>query len=163
MPLIRVDLPAPLSPTSALTWPGYASKSTSCRTCTAPKLLFTPRSDRIGCSSPTGGAVAVALGIVMLTLPEADFRSWRDYPTRNGGPVRAGPGPRGGSGDTGRLAGRGELRGADVRGLLEAVVDDVLHVGLEDRHRGLQRGRDVLVEDGVLDRAVDDAGRVLVL
>jgi hypothetical protein len=37
--------------------------------------LFTARSDRIGCSSPTGGAVAVALGIVMLHLfPEAEFR-----------------------------------------------------------------------------------------
>jgi hypothetical protein len=85
----------------------------------------------------------------MLNLfPEAKFWSWRDYPTRNGGPVRTGPGPR---------------RGADVRGLLEAVVDDVLDVVLEDRHRGLQRGLDVLVQDGVLDRAVDELGRVLVL
>src|SRR5690242_890807 len=163
-PLMSVDLPAPLSPTSAVTSPRYASKSTSCRTCTAPKLLFTARSDRIGCSSPTGGAVAVALGIVMLPLlPRGGLPSWRDYPTWNGGPVRAGPGPRRGSGDGCGLAGRGVLRGADVRGLLEAVVADVLDVVLEDRHRGLQRGRDVLLQHGVLDRAVDDAGRVLVL
>src|SRR5919107_3270909 len=96
IPLIRVDLPAPLSPTSAVTWPRYASKSTSCRTCTAPKLLFTARSDRIGSSSPTGGAVAVALGIVMLTSsPEAEFRWWlgTGCRTRGGDPDRTGPGP----------------------------------------------------------------------
>ena len=39
-PLIRVLLPAPLSPTSAVTRPSRTVRSTSCRTCTAPKLLF---------------------------------------------------------------------------------------------------------------------------
>src|SRR6476660_8083843 len=48
MALTRVDLPAPLSPTSAVTSPGYTWKSTSCRTCTTPKLLLTPRSSRMG-------------------------------------------------------------------------------------------------------------------
>ena len=42
MPLIRVLLPAPLSPTSAVTWPGRTSKSTPRRTCTAPKLFGFP-------------------------------------------------------------------------------------------------------------------------
>src|SRR5690349_8157751 len=45
--LTRVDLPAPLSPTSAVTSPGYTWKSTSCSTCTTPKLLLTPRSSRM--------------------------------------------------------------------------------------------------------------------
>src|SRR4051794_26057005 len=44
----RVDLPAPLSPTSAVTSPGYTSKSTSCRTWTGPKLLLSRRAVRIG-------------------------------------------------------------------------------------------------------------------
>src|SRR3954467_5007525 len=48
MPLTRVDLPAPLSPTSAVTSPGYTSKSTSCRTWTGPKLLLSRRAVRIG-------------------------------------------------------------------------------------------------------------------
>src|SRR6266702_6003883 len=42
MHLTIVDLPAPLSPTSAVTSPAGAVKSTSCRTWTAPKLLLSP-------------------------------------------------------------------------------------------------------------------------
>src|SRR5262249_57872182 len=68
-----------------------------------------------------------------------------------------------GLGNAGRAAGAGELRRADVVLLPEAVRDDVLDVVLEDRLRGLQRGRDVLVQHRVLDRAVRDAGRVLAL
>src|SRR4051812_5284690 len=48
MHLISVLLPAPLSPTKAVTLPGKISKSTSRKTCTAPKLLLIPRSDSSG-------------------------------------------------------------------------------------------------------------------
>src|SRR4051794_3361571 len=48
MHLIRVDFPAPLSPTRAMTSPGATWKSTWYRACTAPKLFDTPRSSRIG-------------------------------------------------------------------------------------------------------------------
>src|ERR1700753_2774723 len=43
-PLIRVDLPAPLSPTSALTRPGWTWRSTPLSTSTGPKLLRMSRS-----------------------------------------------------------------------------------------------------------------------
>src|SRR5947208_12998916 len=46
--LINVDLPAPLSPTSAITSPSRTSKATSCSACTDPKLLETSRSSRVG-------------------------------------------------------------------------------------------------------------------
>jgi hypothetical protein len=39
--LTSVDLPAPLSPTSAVTSPARTDRSTSCSTWTAPKLLLT--------------------------------------------------------------------------------------------------------------------------
>src|SRR4051794_4467323 len=50
-----VDLPAPLSPTSATTSPEETSISASVRACTAPKRFEIPLSDR------TGVAVAVAV------------------------------------------------------------------------------------------------------
>src|SRR4029450_12462384 len=53
MHLMRVDLPAPLSPTRAMTSPGETWKSTSNRACTAPKLFETPFSSRIGGLSVT--------------------------------------------------------------------------------------------------------------
>src|SRR6185436_3401544 len=43
MPLMSVVLPAPLSPTSAVTFPGVTSKETLRSTCTAPKFLLMPR------------------------------------------------------------------------------------------------------------------------
>src|SRR5450432_2976202 len=46
--LTRVDLPAPLSPTSAMTSPGNTLKSTLCSTWIAPKLLLIPRKARMG-------------------------------------------------------------------------------------------------------------------
>ncbi len=46
MHLISVDLPAPLSPTSAITSPFRTSKSTSVSACTEPNDLETPRSSR---------------------------------------------------------------------------------------------------------------------
>src|SRR5437762_12313624 len=47
--LISVDLPAPLSPTSAITCPASTWKSTSLRARTAPKLLSTPFSSSRCC------------------------------------------------------------------------------------------------------------------
>src|SRR5450432_1580549 len=46
--LTRVDLPAPLSPTSAITSPRKTLKSTLCRTWIAPKLLLILRRARMG-------------------------------------------------------------------------------------------------------------------
>src|SRR5918911_1295541 len=45
--LISVDLPAPLSPTSAITSPSRTSKSTPRSACTEPKLFETPRSSSV--------------------------------------------------------------------------------------------------------------------
>src|SRR5262245_39104871 len=58
--LTSVDLPAPLSPTSAVTSPARTVKSTPCSTCTGPKCLSTPRSCRIGSvtTTPPGAADA---------------------------------------------------------------------------------------------------------
>jgi len=41
--LIMVDLPAPLSPTSAVIFPAGTSRSTLLSACTAPKFLEMPR------------------------------------------------------------------------------------------------------------------------
>src|SRR5437764_1445715 len=46
--LISVDLPAPLSPTSAITSPSRTSKFTASSACTAPKLFDTSRSSSVG-------------------------------------------------------------------------------------------------------------------
>src|SRR5882724_572968 len=48
--LTKVDLPAPLSPTSAMTSPSRTSKSTSASACTDPNDFEMPRSWRIGVS-----------------------------------------------------------------------------------------------------------------
>src|SRR3954451_6502816 len=45
---MRVDLPAPLSPTSAVTLPAYACMSTPLSTSTGPKLLRMSRISMIG-------------------------------------------------------------------------------------------------------------------
>ena len=52
--LISVDLPAPLSPTSAVILPGRMSRSTPRRACTAPKLLEMPRRLSRGWSDVAG-------------------------------------------------------------------------------------------------------------
>src|SRR3954454_18708954 len=46
MHLMSVDLPAPLSPTSAITSPSRTSRSTSVSACTDPNDLKTPRNSR---------------------------------------------------------------------------------------------------------------------
>src|SRR5437868_12766206 len=48
--LISVDLPAPLSPTSAITSPSRTSKSTSVSACTDPNDFEIPRSSSVGLS-----------------------------------------------------------------------------------------------------------------
>src|SRR5207302_1429158 len=58
--LIKVDLPAPLSPTTHTTSCGKTSKSTSLRACTAPKRLLIPFSARTGVSEGLEQTVAVA-------------------------------------------------------------------------------------------------------
>src|SRR3954449_3346980 len=57
--LISVDLPAPLSPTSAMTSPARTSKSTSVSACTEPKFFDTPRSSRRGAVEDVGDGVIV--------------------------------------------------------------------------------------------------------
>ena len=51
-PLIKVDLPAPLSPTSAVTFPGSTAKSTPFKTSTAPKDFSTPSNSITGNGAP---------------------------------------------------------------------------------------------------------------
>src|SRR4051794_3555457 len=58
--LTSVDLPAPLSPTSATTWPGPTSRSTSVSAATAPNVFETPRSERTE-SVPCSAGMAEAL------------------------------------------------------------------------------------------------------
>src|ERR1044072_1216395 len=55
MHFVSVDLPAPLSPTRAMTSPGDTWKSTSNSAWTAPKLFETP------CSSSTGVSLTFSL------------------------------------------------------------------------------------------------------
>src|SRR3954447_23755588 len=71
--LISVDLPAPLSPTSAVTSPARTVKSTPCSTCTGPKCLSTPRSCRIGSVTTTPpGRSGCAAGITGRASAEID-------------------------------------------------------------------------------------------
>src|SRR5271155_4897892 len=49
--LIRVDLPAPLSPAKATTSPGCTSRETPASACTPPKCLVALRTVRIGARS----------------------------------------------------------------------------------------------------------------
>src|SRR4051812_18971679 len=61
MPLMSVVLPAPLSPTSAVTFPAVTSKETLRSTCTAPKLLLTPRRLSSGSVPEVTGPVSVVV------------------------------------------------------------------------------------------------------
>src|SRR5215207_11180225 len=80
--LTSFDLPAPLSPTRAVTSPARTEKSTSCSTWTAPKLLLT----LLSCSSIAASSAAV---------PDPwDGRGGRSYrpprPGPGGDPARGG-------------------------------------------------------------------------
>src|SRR5712691_611406 len=85
--LISVDLPAPLSPTSAITSPARTSKSTSDSACTEPNDLVMSRSSRSGFTFTVGVLpelveaprlgrlhrdVGVRLFAVLLELADAD-------------------------------------------------------------------------------------------
>src|SRR6478672_3641022 len=59
--LISVDLPAPLSPTSAITSPARTSKSTAVSACTEPKLL---ERSRISSSGVVVDVVVAVTGIL---------------------------------------------------------------------------------------------------
>src|SRR5207248_5060893 len=85
MHLISVDLPAPLSPTSAITSPLRTSKSTSVSACTEPNDFETPRSSRRGASltgrvsyqrrdggAPESASVLRSFLAVLRVLPVAD-------------------------------------------------------------------------------------------
>src|ERR1044072_360666 len=86
--LIGVDLPAPLSPTSAITSPRRTSKSTSSSACTEPNVFVMPRSSRRGVSVTVARFLtrwrgrrlgrrlprgSFALLAVLLVLPDADL------------------------------------------------------------------------------------------
>src|SRR5918911_4999857 len=133
--LISVDLPAPLSPTSAITSPARTSKSASRSACTAPKCLETSR------SSSVGWAVA-------FTRP--------GFYHGGGAPSEAPP-PR-----FGLLAVLPVDAVADLAALQEAVLEQLLVVRLRDPQRSEQdrlRPADLAVR---LDRAaLDDVDRRL--
>src|SRR5690606_17607731 len=147
MHLMRVDFPAPLSPTRAITSPRRTVKSTSCSTWTAPKLLLSPVRRRTG--SPfsatwfllpgSGRARGGPLSVPGFRVPGA--------PSAVRGPPR---GRRGRLLDARVLALLRVGALAEVLGLDEAVVHDLLDVVLVDADRGQQHGRDVALALGVV-------------
>src|SRR5436305_8427281 len=134
MHLTSVDLPAPLSPTSAVTSPACAVKSTSRRTCTGPKLLLMPR------SSSRGAAVTGAPHVGVTPVPASG--TCRDAGT--------GIRPRSAA-DAGRGALGGVGAGAQVGLGHETVGHDVLDAVLVDDDRRLQVSLDLLLVGGMVD------------
>src|ERR671933_1987138 len=149
MHLIRVDLPAPLSPTSAITSPSRTSKSTSWSACTEPKLFETSRSSRVGGFAFTRvfykrwGALEGTphrvdrLLAVLLVLPVADLAALQEAFLEEQLVVRLRDPDRGQ---------QDRLRAAD----LAVNAGDLL--ALDDRDRGGRRGVRLLA-----DRLVDGA------
>src|SRR2546425_10104688 len=70
MILISVDLPAPLSPTSATTSPADTSNWASVSACTAPNRLLIPRSSSRGvrASAADGSAIAEGAAIALFNV-----------------------------------------------------------------------------------------------
>src|ERR1700704_4788376 len=103
MHLVSVDLPAPLSPTRAMTSPAETWKSTSWRACTAPKAFETPRSSRTG--------VSLTRVLLLVTSASRGASAPREHHSCS---------------ETGLRAGSGHLASADL--LLGGEVDlaDVL-------------------------------------
>src|SRR5437762_1116435 len=110
---MSVDLPAPLSPTSAITSPSRTSKSTSCKASTEPKCFETPRSSRVG-------AVVVFTGGL-----------YHGRGARNGAPRP----------DKVLLAVLRVLPDADLAPLQELVLEEELVIRLRDPHRSQQDRR----------------------
>src|SRR5215831_754081 len=69
MILIRVDLPAPFSPSTAWMWPARTVRSTPANACTPPYRFETPRASnngplvRGGCAPPRTAVISVRLGL----------------------------------------------------------------------------------------------------
>src|SRR5919206_2623423 len=143
MHLISVDLPAPLSPTSAITSPSRTSKSTSWSACTEPKLFETSRSSRVGGFAFTRvfykrwGALEGTphrvdrLLAVLLVLPVADLAALQEAFLEEQLVVRLRDPDRGQ---------QDRLRAAD----LAVHAGDLL--ALDDRDRGLRRSVRLLAD-----------------
>src|SRR5215210_452734 len=130
---MSVDLPAPLSPTSAITSPSRTAKSTSFSAWTEPKLFETPRSSSVSRRSLSTG---------------------RFYHGR--GRARRAP-------STGNLllAVLRVLADADLASLQEALLEEELVVALRDpdgRQQDRFRAADVAVDAGDL-AALDEGNR----
>src|SRR5689334_5172630 len=136
--LTRVDLPAPLSPTSAMTSPARTSKSTSASACTDPNDFVIPRSSRVGVSVT-----------VSHFLPQ-----W------SGGGAQEAPPPTVTALSFGLLAELRELADADVGLLEELVLEEPRVIRLRDRDDRNLDGRLLLA--AVLAEPVDP-GHLLVL
>src|SRR3954447_15339757 len=143
--LISVLLPAPLSPTSAVTLPRKAVRCTSCSTWTAPKLLLMPRSSSVGVSSSgrLAGVDTSLPSVRRVRCGEATGAPHDDGTPRLRAELL----------DACRGAHRGVVAGADGGGRLRALADHVGHVVLGDRDRVEQDGGDVALALGVLRRA----------
>src|SRR5690242_10915875 len=147
--LMSVDLPAPLSPTSAVTWPAGMSRSMPVSACTGPKLLPTPRSRSSGTSlaspAPDGTRSAGAVRV-----PSAELSV-----TTAASP----PGCKGSSSssrDTVLRAVRLERARAQLRCWHELVLDDRgVHVLRRDPFRREQDRGHVGAGVDVLRRAAD--------
>src|SRR5919107_4977986 len=142
--LIRVDLPAPLSPTRATTSPAPTSKSTSVSARTAPKLLLTPFSSSRGSFGPAACCV-VASVTSLLPLRRGPLCSLSHFFASS-------------LLDAVLLASGRELALADLTGLPEAVLDNrVLDVVRRDSDRLQQDRVDLLL--AVVGLAVHEATR----
>src|SRR5919206_1936066 len=140
MTLTRVDLPAPLSPTSATTSPAWTPKSTSSSARTGPKLLLTPSRARTG----------VSAFMVQDSFP----------PSAAAGDAGAPPAGPSSLLDAGLLARRGVLAGAYLLGRPERVLHDgVVDVALGHRDRGQDHRRHLLL--AVVELLVDQPARGL--
>src|SRR3954449_6416131 len=79
--LIRVDLPAPFSPTSAWTSPGISERETSSSAMTPAKCFVTPCTSRIGSSAIVTASVRVldvVAGVGLVEQPILDDHLGRD-------------------------------------------------------------------------------------
>src|SRR6266545_817958 len=143
MHLTSVDLPAPLSPTSAITSPRLDSKSTDLSTLTGPKLLSMPRIRRI---TSSGIGQLLHCQIVRLSAALQLTASGRPPHAADDRPptVELLDAGRRALGDVGAGARTG-LRGV-------AVVDRIRDVVLRDRDRRGQDRRHLATGLGVLDR-----------
>ena len=78
--LTKVDLPAPLSPTIATTWPADTSRSTSVSAATAPKLLLIPRSDRTAVSVAASSLIPCSVHAAAYSpVHTSDGLIWSDF------------------------------------------------------------------------------------